>query len=232
MSISKKEEEEESQITLDKDENLSIDDEVSNENSVINMNSIEDLMENFSSLVILYSKINENLKTNDIELKKDIYSKFNKFAEDINKEHYKFNSSLLKKSLKKCISKKTKKNKNNENKTDLQWDSKKKTYQEISEIMEINEDMISKRDIKDYIMNYVKTERLKEKSEIFVRDKNLTYFNIIGKLKILFEFIKNKANQIEQNKEKLEKIFPNNEIPEYLTFIGLGSYYAYFVNNN
>ena len=135
MSISKKEEEE-SQSSLDKDENLSIDDEVSNENSVINMNSIEDLMENFSSILILYSKINENLKTNDIELKKDIYSKFSKLTEDINKEHYKFNNSLLKKSLKKCISKKTKKNKNNETKTDLQWDSKKKTYQEISEIME------------------------------------------------------------------------------------------------
>lgn len=203
---------------------LSSSDDISVVNNDINFNSIEDLIDKLDNILPILVRLNENLKKNDIHLTKENYSKLYKSCEDLNKENSKFNNILLKKSLKCCIDKKTKKKNINANSND-----KKKIYAEILEIMESKEIMLSKSDLMTYIPNYIKMERLNENSGINVEGYDLKHFHLIGKLKLIFEFIKDKVNENEKDKAKIEELFPNNELPAFLTYNKLLKYYRYFI---
>jgi hypothetical protein len=211
-------------------ENISISDDKSMEENLVHLNnSIDNIIEDLERLTISYNTINEKLKNNSLELTKDNYVSFNKYILEINKGNCLINNIILKKSLKNCISKKNAKKKKNSS-----VETRKRVYSEILNIMEIEaeDNMISQKDIMNYISSYIKSQRLIDSSGILVKDKNLKYFNLTDKLKSLFLFIKDRVNEIEKNKEKVEKLFPNNQLPEFLTYTNLMVYYPYFFQNN
>jgi hypothetical protein len=226
-------EEEETKLNLVNDNNLSDEEndtnDTNNSNYVNDNNSTEDILVELNRINTLYNTLNEKIKNSNLELTKDNYTDYNKYIQDINKSNCLLNNNILKKSLKNCISKKNSKKKKNSS-----VESKRKVHLEILEFMEIesNEETISQKDIMNYISSYIKSQRLIENSGINVKDKNLKFFNIVNKLKILFEFIKKQVTNIEKNKDKIEKLFPDNKIPEYLTYTNLMSYYPYFFKND
>jgi hypothetical protein len=224
------EEEEEEEISTAENTSENIKDTNSSE-----IYSVNEIIEEGNKLSVSFKNLNIKVKSFDFKFSKDNYANITKMTECITKEYALFNNHIMKKSLKNSI---CKMKKIQEEKKKSSMTTKKKVFPEILKFMDIasdensNEILVSQQEIMIYVGAYIKELRKNQSSRIDVPGKSKQFFYIIDKMKVWLEFIFTKAIEVETKKDKIEKLFPNKKVPEYLMFTNLPSYYPYCFDKN
>jgi len=97
---------------------------------------------------------------------------------------------------------------------------KRNTFPEVLKFMDLPEDtLVSRTDVHRALLDFIKTEKSKENTDIYFDEKKKSY-KIVGKMKILFDFIR-------LEKIKRGKMTEEENLPESITNTDIMKYTGY-----
>ena len=218
-------------IALEPEEHESVKDnnEISEVNSV---NSVElsYLTDEFIQKIILMNECltyMNNIDLKNLDLTKENMTKICSSNKKINQLLTKHNSNLMDHMCKENCSSLKKESKNSKPKkvadpSTMSINKKLPTYAEVLTFAKIEGDsLISRADLIRSINSFVKTHKEDKKSPIYVEGDNKS-FNLIGDLKVLFDFVKSQMIERGDLKVEDEANFPKKlgyrDIMKYLKY--------------
>ena len=214
-------------LDIQKDESIENieSDEKENINKIDDSNEKEEYLKKLDTIVECLTFVNDkNLK--DLNLTKDFFSNVSTRYKKIIKLNNQMTTNLIDIMLKEnLVSLKNKDSKQNKpkkviNKENLAINKLMTTYPEVLKFLKLDENaMVSRAQLIQNINAFVKKEKTENNPDIYVKGDNRC-FNLIGELKVLFNFIKLKM--LERGDLENESEFPNNisyrQIMKYLKY--------------
>jgi hypothetical protein len=228
--ISDNENEHENNIQSDKDEqenNVHSDNEEKlSENSENSTNIVQNKDDFLNNLVVINNLLTEINKNNfkkfvftkeELKTCDNIYHKIGTNKEKLNQKMMQINRDV--KSSKKQVLK--------EDGTEIVKDTsnhavnkKKETFKEVIEFLDLPENsLVSRTDVHRGMIKFIETEKAKVNTDIFY-DETKKNFKLIGKMKVLFEFIR-------EEKIKRGKMEETEQLPEYIQNKDIMKYTSY-----
>jgi hypothetical protein len=210
------------------DDNIDEDLSSKDDTDTVNISTIyskEELLKKYENIIESLAFIN-NAPLKSFEPTKDLVVQITKNSNKINKLMLQLNTNFNDFMLKECATSlknkdsKLKKTKKIGNAANYAINKELSTYKEVLIFMKRPENtFVSKGNILQSINSFIKNEKNNNNTEIFVEGDNRK-FNLIGDLKILFNFIR--ENMIERGDIK-----ESDDFPKQLSYIDIMKYLKY-----